>query len=157
MKMKLNKKCPRCKTKIAADLIICPNCQLNYNKFYEATNAEAKIAAREGNKDQILLREGYPSDVKKSTLVLLTIFLGFVGAHYYRVGRYKMGIFFSIFFLIGVTNAILSVVYNVTLTGSLGEIFYLLVLTWGAVLFIWIRDIYKVCFNKFKIPVSREG
>lgn len=156
MKLKMKKKCPRCSTKMAADLIICPSCQLNFNKFYEATNEEAKEAMRNGDKDQVLMRKGYPSDVKKLSFILLTVFLGFMGAHYYRVGRYKMGIFFTSFFIVGVANAIVSTLVKTALTGAFWEIFTVLVLVWGAVLFMWFTDIYKVCFNKFKIPVSRQ-
>jgi len=67
-----------------------------------------------------------------------------------------MGLFFTIFFLVGATNAILVTLVNKTLTGFFWEIFSVLVLVWGAVIFIWIIDMAKVCFNKFKIPVSRN-
>lgn len=156
MKLGLNKKCPRCETKMATSLVVCPNCQLNFKKFNEATNAEAKKAIKEGNKDQVLLKKGYPADVKKWSLILITIFGGFLGAHYYRVGRYKMGLFFTIAFLIGCANAIINTLVEQSGSGVVWEIFTLLVLVWGAVLFMWIIDIAKVCLNQFKIPVSRS-
>ena len=157
MKFKMYKNCPRCEIKMDANLVVCPNCQLNFNKFNEATNAEAKEALKHGEKENVLMRKGYPTDVNKVAFILLTIFLGFTGAHYYKVGRYKMGIFFSFFFLIGVANAVLSIYKSTVFSGNMGKIFYLLVLIWGVVLLIWVFDIYKVCFNKFKIPVSRRG
>ena len=156
MRFNFKKKCPRCQTKMAGELAMCPSCQLNFKKFYEATNMDAKQALREGRKDDVLLRTGYPVDVKKWVLILLTIFGGWFGLHYYYVGRRKMGLFFTIFFLVGATNAILATLVNKTLTGFFWEIFYLLVLIWGAVIFMWIIDMAKVCFNKFKIPVSRN-
>ena len=151
-----NKRCPRCNTKMPTEIVHCPNCQLNFQKFNTATNREAKQALREGEKDRVLLRKGRPDDVKFVPLLLLTIFLGFTGAHYYYVGRYKMGAFFSIFFGVGIVNAIINALLNVTPTGDLYQVFTLLVLLWGAVLFMWIVDIAKVTCNKFKIPVSRE-
>ncbi len=149
-----NKRCPRCNFKVPKEITICPNCQLKYQKFELATNGEAKEALKQGETDRVLYRKGCPNDVKKSVLVLLTIFLGFTGAHYYYVGRIKMGIFFSVFFCVGVINAIITTVLKLNLSGDWYQIFYLLVMVWGIAIFMWLIDIAKVCFNSFKIPVS---
>ncbi|MBO5954796.1 MAG: hypothetical protein J6Q13_02360 [Clostridia bacterium] len=151
-----NKHCPRCNQKMPIEMVVCPSCQLNFSKFEIATNKEAKQALREGEKDRVLLRKGRPSDIKLLPLLLITIFLGFTGAHYYYVGRFKMGAFFSIFFGVGIINAVLTTILNGTPKGDLYQIFTLLVLVWGAVIALWIIDIAKVCVNKFKIPVSRS-
>ena len=156
MKFNFRKKCPRCQTKMAMELTSCPSCGLNYKKFYEATNAEAKQAIKEGRKDEVLMRVGYPVDVKKWVLILLTIFGGWFGLHYYYVGRNKMGLFFTSAFLVGAANAALTIFGKTHFSGFVGELFYCLVLVWGAVIFMWIVDMAKVCFNKFKIPVSRD-
>ena len=151
-----NKRCPRCNTKMPVEIVSCPSCQLNFQKFESATNKEAKEAINMGEKDRVLMRKGRPSDVSFVKLLLLTIFLGFTGAHYYYVGRYKMGAFFSIFFGVGIVNAIINSLLKTTPTGDLYQVFVLLVLVWGAVLALWIIDIAKVCVNHFKIPVSRK-
>lgn len=149
-----NKRCPRCNFKVNKVAGVCPNCKLNYAKFDAATNFYAKQALREGDKERVLLRKGCPSDVSRAKLLLFTIFLGWCGGHLYYVGRYKMGLFYSAFCLIGIVNAIISAYFKVSPTSDLMQVFYLLVLVWGAVLVMWIVDIAKVCFNKFKIPVS---
>ena len=151
-----NKRCPRCNNKTPIEIVVCPNCQLNFQKFDTATNKEAKQAMNEGEKERVLMRKGCPSDVSKVKLLLLAIFLGFTGAHYYYVGRYKMGGFFTVFFAVGLVNAIINTLLEVMPTGELYQIFTLLVLVWGAVIFMWIVDIAKITFNKFKIPVSRK-
>ena len=151
-----NKRCPRCETKMPIEIVVCPNCQLNFQKFDNATNAEAKQAIKQGENERVLMRKGRPSDVNFVRLLLITIFLGFTGAHYYYVGRYKMGAFFSIFFAVGIVNAIISTLVNATPTGDLYQVFTLLVLVWGFVIMLWIIDIAKVCLNSFKIPVSRN-
>ncbi|MBE5741622.1 MAG: TM2 domain-containing protein [Clostridiales bacterium] len=156
MKISNNKRCPRCNTKVPYGTPVCPSCMLNYTKFDSATNAEAKNAIKAGEHDRVLMRKGCPSDVKKWKLLLFTILLGFTGAHYYYVGRYKMGMFFTFFFIVGLTNAILSAVFG-HIGGELYQIFTLLVLIWGVVLVLWIIDMAKVVLNHFKIPVSREG
>lgn len=151
-----NKRCPRCNEKMPVEIVVCPSCGLNFQKFETATNKEAKQALQDGEKDRVLMRKGCPSDVNKIMLVVLTCLLGFAGAHYYYVGRYKMGLFFSIFFGVGIINAILTSLLTEVPKGDLYQIFTLLVLVWGAVLAIWLIDIVKVCLNKFKIPVSRS-
>ena len=112
---------------------------------------------REGRKDDVLLRVGYPADVKKWVLILITVFFGFFGMHYYYVGRNKIGIFFTIAFLVGVANVVIGSFIAKPLTGFFWEIFSVLVLVWGFVIFMWIIDMAKVCFNRFKIPVSRNN
>ncbi len=154
MKFKLNKKCPRCETKSPIAIVVCPNCQLNFQKFDMATNKEAKEAYRAGDRDQVLFRKGCPVDVSKIKLLLMCIFLGFLGGHYYYVGRYKKGIFFTAFFFVGVINAVVNSVLKVSPTGDLWQVFTLLVLIWGIVLFMWIVDIANILFNRFKVPVS---
>ena len=155
MKLK-NKRCPRCEFKVPSEITVCPKCQLNYDKFYMATNNEAKHAFELGESERVLYRKGCPSDVNKIKLLLITIFFGFLGGHYYYVGRKKMGIFFSIFAFVGISNGILVTLLKATPTGDLYQIFYMLVLVWGVVVMLWIVDIAKVCFNHFKIPVSLE-
>ena len=155
--MKNKKTCPRCKQKCFSALTSCPNCQLNFSKFNEATNREAKQAIREHRAEDCVMRIGCPSDVKRLKLIILTVFLGLVGVHNYYVGRFARGIVFSIFFVIGVINTILSfVIPNSLYNGDLGQLFYLLVLCWGIVIIMWIFDIFNVIFNRFKIPVSRS-
>ena len=156
MKLKFKKRCPRCGNKVSAELALCPDCSLNFQKFDEATNKEAKLAIKLKENHRVLLRQGCPSDVKKWKLILIAIFLGFMGAHHYYVGRYKMGLFYSIFFVVGVVNAVVTTILKVMPTGDLWQIFTLLVLVWGAVLVMWIIDIAKILLNKYKIPVGRE-
>ncbi len=153
---KKSKVCPRCEYKVPADVTVCPKCQLNYQKFDMATNAWGKYALNNDMKEQVVFRLGCPSDVNKIKLLLLTIFLGFFGAHYYYVGRIKMGVFFSIFASIGIINGVFSFFVKEVPTGDIYQIFTVLVLVWGVVIMLWLVDIFKVCFNKFKIPVSLE-
>ena len=67
-----------------------------------------------------------------------------------------MGMFCTMFFIIGIVNALVRTFIDIDPSGDLWQVFTLLVLGWGAVLVIWIIDLAKICLNKFKIPVSRE-
>ncbi len=152
----MNKRCPRCDVKMPIVMKICPSCQLNYEKFESATNKEAKIAISEGDYDRVLMRKGCPPDVNRWGLLLITIFLGFFGGHYYRVGRWKTGLVFTGFFFLGVINAVIMTLVKTEIKGDLFQVFTFLVLGWGVVIMLWIIDIAKVLLNKFRIPVSRE-
>lgn len=154
MKLFDNKRCPRCQKKMPKELNMCPTCRLNFDKFNTATNAEAKQALQQGETHKVLMRTGFPADVKKWKLLLLTIFLGFLGVHYYYVGRKKLGLFCTVSFFVGVLNAALQ--HFTTAKNDLIEIVTFLGLLWGVVLILWVVDIAKVCCNRFKIPVGRE-
>lgn len=155
--MRDKKTCPRCKQRCLIALTSCPNCQLNFSKFNEATNKEAKLAIREHRSEDCVMRVGCPSDIKKSKLLILTIFLGLVGVHNYYVGRFVRGIIFSLFFVVGVINTVLSfTIPNVMYNGEFGQVFYFLVLCWGIIIILWLFDIFNIIFNRFKIPVSRK-
>jgi len=155
LKERMNKRCPRCGTKSAYATVICPNCSLNYQKFDQATNKVAKQKLKEGEKEQVLMRKGCPADVKWWKLLLMAIFLGFVGGHHYYVGRVKMGLFYSI------TLVVYMVVYGIAkLVGFsyvfMYDLYMIAMLMWGVVLLMWIIDVAKICLSHYKIPVSRE-
>lgn len=151
---KTNKKCPRCDAKMPVSAMICPRCELNFKKFDTATNEAGKKALNEGRKQDVVFRKGCPKDVSKTKLILLAVFLGFTGAHNYFVGRNKKGLFYTIFFLVGVVNAVLTAVVKSALTGWVKEIFTILVLIWGVVLVMWLFDVLNIIFDNYKIPVS---
>lgn len=154
MKIYENKRCPRCNTKMPKEMAVCPKCRLNYVKFNQATNDEGKRALKLKEYDRVIYRKGCPDDMSRLKLLLLTIFLGFMGIHNYYVGRTRRGIFFTIFFIIGFVYALITNILKLKPSGELWEVFTFLVLIWGIVIFMWIIDIAKVALNKFKIPVS---
>ena len=149
----MNKRCPRCNIKTPYVTVICPGCQLNFQKFDSATNADAKKMLKAGEKEQVLMRKGCPTDVKKWKLLLLAIFLGFVGAHLFYVGRTKKGLFYSI--TLAAYILLYAIFKFVAQSVFLYDLYIISMLVWGVVLFMWIIDVAKICVNHFKIPVSR--
>ena len=139
-----------------ASLKTCPHCSLNFEKFYTATNKEAKEAIREGESHKVLMRTGRPDDVKLYKLLLLSIFLGFIGVHHYSVGRWKSGLAYSIFFIVGCVNGVLTSILESSIVGGAYAILELLVLGWGLVLILWILDVVKIILNRYRIPVGRK-
>lgn len=141
--------CPKCGNKIPKDGSSCLYCKLRTDAIVNASNAEAKRALRSGEKDKVVLSSYRPNDVKKWKLVLLTVLLGWAGAHCYYVGR--MGRGFTMLLCIVVAFAFVAIpetwVLHAYLSGIVAGLFGF------ACFFTWWTDIVNVCCNRFKIPV----
>ncbi|MFQ6773320.1 MAG: TM2 domain-containing protein [Clostridia bacterium] len=151
-KEKLTKKCPRCNMLLNIGAPSCPDCGLNFAKFANATNAEAKRAMRKGEKERVLNTSQRPSDVSKTKLLLSCIFGGLFGVHEFMLGRWLRGLFYCITTMLAFVLAWLQM-YDFTSVAFeyITEIVYLV---WVVILVIWIDSIFKIIFNKYKIPVS---
>lgn len=145
------KRCPRCNTKMPSMVALCPGCQLNFQKLENATNEEAKDAYSKGEKERVLLVKKLPRDISKAKLLLFTIFLGLFGGHYYYIGRKGMGTLYLIFLFIGAgyTYTQQHLPFNFFV-----EVWFILTMVWAVIICLWMIDIVKVIFNRFKVPVS---
>lgn len=151
--MKDFKRCPRCNKLVANNLARCGNCQLNFNKFYSATNTEAKSAFRMGEKERVLYSKTPPCDIDKIKILLMAIFGGWFGLHYFAVGRIKKGIFQAI----GLICGIIYCTYNFRVGLPRNYLTYFIIclgFVWVANVITWIADCLAVIFNRFKYPVS---
>lgn len=145
---KLQKKCPRCEEKHLEQAVACSYCGLVFSRMELATNAAAKKIIKLGKKDKVVYVKKVPKDLKKWKLVLLTIFTGLFGGHYFYVGRYAKAVTFSILGCFFLTGAILSI--NSLSKG--GAVYFFGIIT-GFLSIGWLMDIIDVIFNRFKIPV----
>jgi len=146
------KKCPRCGNLCLLSQVKCDDCGLLFSKMDEATNKDGKIRLKNHEKDLVIYSKKCPHDVKRWKLILITIFLGLFGVHYFYVGRWKWGLAFLIYFLsviiCGVIfNAYFLDVWNGTFFSIYGPIT-------GIYTIMWLNDIRRVSFNSFPIPVS---
>lgn len=145
--------CPKCGNKIPKDGLTCPYCKTSVEKIVKASNKEAKRALRNKEKDRVVLTSYRPEDVKKSKLILLTIFLGWAGAHCYYVGRMGRGFLMLLCLVIGFACVATPETWAIHayVGGIVAGIF-------GFInVFIWWTDIVSVCFDRFKIPVVLKG
>ncbi len=141
--------CPNCGNKIPEDSAYCLYCKLRVESILKASNEQAKIAYRNKQKDKVVYSTYKPYDVNKTKLLLLSIFLGWVGAHCFYVGRYVKA---SILLVCAVLTICIGCLpktwflytyFGGTFIGVLGFI----------CVFNWWMDIILIVFNKFKIPV----
>ena len=145
--MRKRKQCPRCAYKCDNETLICPSCRLNFSKLELATNKAAKKMIFSGQKNKVVYIKGLPKDVKFSKLLLISIFLGLFGGHCFMVGRISRGIFMLIGGIFALVGSVL---------GSfkiLAPFEYTLIILVGIVGFVWLVDIFNICFYKFKVPV----
>ena len=79
-------KCPRCGNKTASNFPKCGVCGLNFKKFATATNSEAKSAIRMGERERVLYSTTPPYDINKTNVLIMAIFGGWCGIHYFSIG-----------------------------------------------------------------------
>lgn len=147
------KRCPRCNFKTPNDMGRCGNCGLNFIKFKDATNAEAKSAFRMGEKERVLHSRQTPPDINKWTFFLKSLLGGWFGLHYFSLGKIWRGLFQALGTVFAFVYSYFAVVKNVR-TGYSGNLILICGIIWVASLVIWIADTIAVMFNRFKYPVS---
>ncbi len=145
--------CPNCGNKIPKEATHCAYCKLSVEKIVSASNKEAKRALRNREKDRVVMSTYRPSDVNKTKLLLLSIFLGWAGGHCYYVGRMGRGFTILLCLIIGICFAAIPETWTLhaylsgVVAGALGF----------ACVFTWWMDILNICLNRFKIPVVLKG
>ena len=151
--MKEFKRCPRCNFKTPKDIARCGNCGLNFIKFENATNSEAKTAFRLGEKERVLHSKKIPSDINKWQIFLMSLFGGLFGLHYFKVGKIWRGLFQVLGFVSAFIYACLAIKFNIRV-GYLGNLIFVIGLIWLSSFIIWWADTFSILFNRFKYPVS---
>ena len=144
-------RCPRCNFKTFNRANVCGRCELNFEKFKLATNEEGIDALRKGEKERVVYTKNLPSDVHKWKLFFLALFLGWTGAHLWKVGRFTRAISHSIGLLFGAAYIIL---FNFEVNNILWNIGNIMGAFWLVTSIYSIGDIFEIAFNKFKVPVS---
>lgn len=157
--MKKNYKvCPRCKSKEDLQNPKCRVCGLVFDRLKSVTNKAGKKAIRKKEYNKVLYTTDIPNDVSRLRLLLLCIFLGWSGAHFAKVGRYKWFIFDMVAFFFALLYSIVIVFFAVsreTLDASyVGLILQLLSFPFAISVIVWIGSIIQILTKKFKVPVA---
>lgn len=129
----------------------CGRCGLNFNKAKTATNKEAKLAFKLKEYQRVISVSTLPSDISKTKLIIACLFGGLFGAHYYYIGRIYRGLIN----LISTVGYFLLYYLQGNLSGYVYNSFLSIFACMFAVVFVfWTSDFIKICFNRFKVPVS---
>lgn len=152
------KKCPRCGKKHLIDTDRCDECGLIFERLKKTSNTAAKEAIKNKEHNKVVYTSDLPRDVNKVKLLLTSIFLGFLGIQYAKVGRYKMFVFILVsFFLLFVYTLLTfmpSIPQEIFSDKYIGLLLLFMTFPAGFAFIIWMVSIFQIVFNKFKVPVS---
>ena len=147
-------RCPICNARMPKKMI-CPYCKVRGEQVIYGSNIEAKKLIKEKFNEEVVFSKTRPYDVSKTTMLLLTIFLGVFGVHNYYVGRIRRGIIFNI----GVGTLILfstliEINQRILQSGVLLQICEIGGVLGAVIVACWILDIFAVWLGYFKYPVK---
>ena len=152
MKKSQFKRCPRCDKKTPIYQDRCERCGLVFSRLAKASNTAAKKALKKKEYNKVIMDKVLPKDVNKWKLFFISLFFGFFGVHYAKVGRYKM-------FTYGICSAA-GLYIAVCLPKDWFNHEYLFMLMWGLVInasmyaIIYVVSVCQILFNKFKVPIA---
>ncbi len=144
-------KCPRCGGKALINQTKCPDCGLVFSKLEYATNKAAAERYKNGERNAVVFVRKTPIDLKKWKLILYGTLFGLFGAQYFYTRRWWWGILY----LLGFILLSVCVIFNGYLVGVAGgALIDVMAFFVGIYGICWIFDIVRICFGRFKIPVS---
>ena len=150
-KQKTYKECPRCDTRNNITQDCCTECGLVFSRLDIATNKDAKIKMKRGDKEYIIMTKQLPNDVSFVKLLVLSVCVGLFGGHCFYVGRYWRGITMltvtSILILFAVLNAHFINLIGIEALGAISSLC-------GLFLLMWPVDMVLILMKKFKVPIA---
>jgi len=146
-KQKNYKKCPRCGNKCMITQSKCEECGLLFSRLENASNKLAKKKILKFDTDFVVYTNQLPKDVKYWKLLLMTIFLGLFGGHYYYVGKYIKGGLMTASFI----YLIFCVIFNAQMVTYLENSYFYVPI--GIAALSWIVSLSYVIMKKFKVPI----
>ena len=156
-------RCPCCGARMNKNASICFKCGTKMSQIQNASHQAVKKARAEYEPEKVVYTTHFPSDLSYTKTLLMCIFLGLWGGHYYYVRRPIPGIIFTVcwtayllFYLIcGLVCGFLNgypdfEAYNL-------EVMSVFMAMMGALIFVcWVWDIIRIATKRFKVPVVLE-
>lgn len=148
--------CPKCYGKIDKNYNICKHCGFKIKELEGASNKQAKKIKRTIYKDDILYSTYIPGDVSKKKLLLFCIFLGLFGAHDFYVGKFWIGLCKCVTMSITLTISIILWATNTVTENIFQIIFEFVTIFQGFNVILWVNDIFRISFERYKIPIYKD-
>ncbi len=152
------KRCPRCNKKLASIQPVCDRCGLVFSRLERVSNSAGRDALERGESNKVIFTTTFPPDVNKWQLFWLSLFLGWLGLQFERVGRRKLYIYQIVSTLIFVAYSVLFSL-NIITFETLNQK-YIGLLVWAMIfpvcfgLIIWVGSTLQILFGNFKVPVA---
>lgn len=151
-------RCPVCGSKMFNGR--CKYCNVTDVQVKSASNAAAKKAIKNHEKEKVVYTANFPTDLSVKKTVLLTVFLGLVGAGNFYVGKTVKGIVSAVGFglmFVFCTISVLASKFSWGIQDGMAALVTLFSLFGAVAAIIWIMDIVALLFKTYKVPVVMEG
>lgn len=157
-------RCPNCGARMNKNASVCFKCGTKMSQIQHASHQAVKKARAEFEPEKVVYTKYFPSDLNYVKTLLMCIFLGLWGGHYFYVKRPIPGIIFAVcwttfllFYLICGLNFGFVNGYPDFEGHKNIELFSVFVAMMGAlVVAYWVMDIIRIAMKRFKVPVVLE-
>ena len=154
-------RCPKCGARIPRGSNVCFKCGTNTRQITEASHKAVREAKANYENDKIVLTTAFPKDLSYVKTLLMCIFLGVFGGHYFYVKRNVPGIIylaitlvFLMFILIpGFITGFEEGTMPVYTNPIANFLFIVSCMAEAVIIVLWITDIIKVATKHFNVPV----
>lgn len=154
-------RCPKCGARIPRGSNVCFKCGTNTRQIKEASHQAVKEARANYDYDKIVLTTAFPSDLSYVKTLLMCIFLGLFGGHYFYVKRNIPGIIYLVITLVflafilipGFVTGFAEGTMPIYTNPFLNFLFIVSCMAEAVIVVFWITDIIKVATKHFNVPV----
>lgn len=156
-------RCPKCSARMNKNASVCFKCGTKLSQIQHASHQAVKKARAEYEPEKVVYTTHFPSDLSYPATLIMCIFLGLFGGHYFYTKRPIPGIIFAVcwtafllFFLIsGLTIGFVNGYPDFEAHGlGVASVFFSML---GAlVVLFWLVDVIRIAVKKFKVPVVLE-
>lgn len=134
----------------------CDTCGLVFARLSFATNSAGIKALKKGEDNKVVYVKRVPQDVSKWKLFFISLFFGFLGVQYYKVGRTKL--FYFMLFAFVLTSILVTMEFFGVSFADISQyiqlILYFRYLPGALAFLLWFASTIQIAFGFFKYPVS---
>lgn len=153
-------RCPTCGARMKKDAAICVKCGTRLEQIKKASHQAVSQARAEFEPEKVVLSTYFPTDLNYVKTLLLCIFLGLFGAHYFYVKRPIVGAIYAVcsgaFLLFYTITGAISMNqpdFYSTLPYGLNVLRFFVSIAGALIVLFWVSDIIKIAFKRFRVPV----
>ena len=152
-------RCPCCGGRIKKNENMCVRCGTKLKDIENASHQAVKQAIAEYTPEKVVLTTVWPKDLSFRNTLLMCIFFGLFGGHYFYVKRKVPGFIYLAIWCIFLVFTVISSQYTTDdliphFESHSLEVLYGFACFGGAMIAIlWIMDIIKIVLKHFNVPV----
>jgi len=152
-------RCPNCGARIRKGDNMCFRCGTKLSQIENASHQAVKKARAEFQPEKVVLSTVWPKDLSYRNTLLMCIFLGLFGGHYFYTKRLIPGIIYCVVWSIFILTILIGKAItpgNFFPHSDINTVNHLIafVCCGGALISVlWLSDICKIIFKRFNVPV----